>query len=95
MMVKAFDGSKTNAPMEIELDIHKGPCDFNIPFMVDDLPAMFNLLLTPLDPHGGCHPIMLRPEDKFRYRNKINTIMVEEVTMSPSAFIPFYRFPAL
>lgn len=45
LMVRAFDGTKTSTYGEIDLKATIGPCEFEISFVVVDVPALFNRLL--------------------------------------------------
>lgn len=44
MMVCAFDGTKTSDYGEIDLKILVDPYEFEVSFVVMDIPAVFNLL---------------------------------------------------
>lgn len=44
-MVRAFDRAKTVALREINLNVVTGLCEFEIPFVIMEIPAVFNLLL--------------------------------------------------
>lgn len=46
MMVQAFGGTKTSACGEIDLKVLICPCEFEISFVVVDVPAVFSLLLA-------------------------------------------------
>lgn len=51
IMVRVIDGNKTNTLGEVELRILFTSGEFNIPFVVIDIPSMFNILLGPfMDP---------------------------------------------
>lgn len=73
MMVRVLDSSKTNALGDKELDIRVGPNDFNILFVVTDIPPLFSLLTSlvhfttrmPLDPHKRYYTFQLASENKI------------------------------
>lgn len=59
MMVRAFDETKTSTCREIDLKMIIGSCEFEITFVVVDIPAAFNLLLERPWIQSACHPSSL------------------------------------
>lgn len=79
IMVQAFDGTKTSTCVEIDRKVLIGPCEFEVFFLLADIPAVFNLLLE----HPGIHsagtiPYSLHQRVKFITSNKLITIMIKE-----------------
>lgn len=86
MMVRAFDGIETSACQEIDLKILIGPCEFQVSFIVVDIPAVFNLLLgRPWVRSAGAIPSSLHEKVKFISGNKLITIMAEENILIPAS----------
>lgn len=68
MMVRAFDGTKTSACMEIDLKVLVGPCEFEISFVMIDIPAVFSLLLGCLWIYtaGAIHSAYTKKSSSYR-----------------------------
>lgn len=74
MMVRSFDGTKISACGEIDLNILVGPCEFEDPFVVLDIPTAFNLLLgCPWIHTAEAIPSSLHQKVKFVTGNKLIT----------------------
>lgn len=91
MMVRAFDGTKTSGCREIDLKVLIGPCEFEIPFVVIDIPAVFNLLLGhPWIHTAGAIPTSLHQKVKLITGDKVITVMAEEdISVPITALVPF------
>lgn len=50
--MRAFDGTKISTCDKIDLNILIGPCEFEVSFVVVDIPTIFNLLLRKLRIHS-------------------------------------------
>lgn len=90
MMVRAFDGTKTSTYGEIDLKVLVGPCEFEIPFVVIDIPAVFSLLLgRPWIHTTGSIPSSLHQRVKFISNNKLITVIAEEdIPVPVAAMVP-------
>lgn len=74
MMVKAFDETKTSACGEIDPKVLIGPCEFDIPFIVDHILVVFNLLQgCPKIHTAGATPSSLHQKVKFISDNNLIT----------------------
>lgn len=80
MLVRVFDETKTSACGEIDLKALISSSEFEVPFAVVDILAVFNLLLgrTWLHTIAGGIPSSLHQRVKFISGNKLSTVMGAE-----------------
>lgn len=85
-MVRAFDGTKPTTSGEIDLKVLVGLCEFEVPFVVVDIPVVYNLLPgRPWIHTLGAIPSSLHQKAKF-----YSSIMAEVDLKVPSlALVPF------
>lgn len=77
MIVQAFDGTKTSM-RENWFKVIIGPCEFEIPFVLVDIPVVFNLLLGRSWIHlAGAIPSSLHQKIKFTSSNKLIIMTAE------------------
>lgn len=99
MIVRALDGAKTVVLGEIDLKGLTGACEFDIPFVLIDIPTVFNLVLgLPWIYTTGALPSTLN----FILGNKLILVMAEEeFIFSSSTYTPYIEaqptanFPAI
>lgn len=86
MMVRTFDGIKKVTPGEIDLKVLIGPCEFEISFVVVDIPAIFNSLLGLLWIHTAKGiSSSLHEKIDFTAGKRLIYVIAEEGQMVPSS----------
>lgn len=90
-MVWAFEGTKTSAYGEIYLKILVGHYEFEVLFVVIDIPTVFNMLLGQPWVHlVEAMPSSLQQKVKFILGNKLVSVMGEEdIPILASVMVPF------
>lgn len=91
LMVRTIDVNKTSACGEIDINILVDPREFEVSFVVLDIPTVLNLFLgRPWIHSTGAIPSSLHLKVKIYIENKLATVMAELVipvlasTMVPS-----------
>lgn len=91
MMVRPLMKLKLRLAEKLILKVLAGPCAFEMPFVVVDIPTVFNLVLGhPWIHIAGAISSSLHQKVKFISGNKLITVMVEEdIPMPASIVVPF------
>jgi hypothetical protein len=89
--IRAFDGSKRQVQVEVDLHVEIGPHTFEITFQVLDIPAAYNFLLgRPWVHSAGAVPSSLHQSLKYVIKDHLVTVHAEEDLMVlQSSGIPF------
>lgn len=84
MMVREFNGSKSITLGEVDQTLEIEPCQFEVPFIVINILATFNMLLTRLWIHTAGQKVKFTKEDRL-----IHTMGEKEIRIHLSSVIPF------